>query len=136
MRNAEQGELFDLEKGLARKRDALESVEEARPDALLFARKACVAAAMGRESMTATADDAYRAMVVAGYDIASFGASAGAIFRDGHWRKTGQWCASARASNNGREIRVWRLETFPAWVVEDFKRLREELEVELGIRLT
>jgi hypothetical protein len=67
------------------------------------------ALALGRVDRTATADDVDIALADLKRTHAELGPAAGAIFRDGCWRFTGQWQASNRDSNHGRPVRVWSL---------------------------
>ena len=62
-----------------------------------------------REGRTATADDVDIALADLKRTHAELGNAAGAIFRDGNWRFTGQWQASTRDSNHARPVRVWQL---------------------------
>jgi hypothetical protein len=50
---------------------------------------------------------------LAGYTAADLGKAAGSIFTDGkRWEYTGHRRRSARVSNHGRAIRIWRLKDF------------------------
>ena len=43
------------------------------------------------------------------HQIKTLGPAAGALFKQKHWKFTGDWYPSARKSNHGRMLRIWSL---------------------------
>jgi len=104
---------FNLGLGLQHKLAGMDDAAAARPSPLEIAREAVIIAAQGRPNGTASADDAYRGLLLAGYTAADLGKAAGSIFTDkNRWEYTGRRRRSARVSNHGRAIRIWRLKDF------------------------
>ena len=104
---------FNLGLGLSHKLAGMDDAAAARPSPLEIAREAVIIAAQGRPNGTASADDAYRGLLLAGYTAADLGKAAGSIFTDkNRWEYTGRRRRSARVSNHGRAIRIWRLKDF------------------------
>ena len=104
---------FNLGQALERKAAGMDDAANARRPALEVARQAAIAAASSRPDKTATADDAYRGLLAAGYLAADLGPAAGCLFRGKNWTYTGRRKRSARVSNHGRAVRIWQLVNFP-----------------------
>ena len=104
---------FNLGLGLERKATGMDDAADARRPDLEIAREAAIAAAMSRPDKTATADDAYRGLLAAGYLASDLGPAAGCLFRGKNWTYTGRRKRSARVSNHGRAVRIWQLVNFP-----------------------
>jgi hypothetical protein len=104
---------FNLGQALERKAAGMDDAANARRPALEIARQAAIAAARSRPDNTATADDAYRGLLAAGYLAADLGPAAGCLFRGKNWTYTGRRKRSARVSNHGRALRIWKLVNFP-----------------------
>ncbi len=101
--------VFNLSLGQALRDMGLESAQEARRDALELGRAYCRKAALSRSgSLTATADDAALGFQLAGLPPDLLGNAAGSLFKGSEWEFTGKWVPSARTSNHGRYLRVWR----------------------------
>jgi hypothetical protein len=84
-----------------------ELVVEFTPETL-FTKAQTVAKEIAAVKGTVTSDDVYTALEAAGEDISKLGTSAGNLFRSG-FVFTGTEVRSARPSNRGRKIRVWKL---------------------------
>ena len=104
-------ETFNLNLGIKAMQSGQDDAASARPTVLGVARAAAIAAAQAGNG-TATADDAYRGLIAAGYKAQDLGNAAGALFQKSTWEFTGQFKRSARVSNHGRMNRVWRLKDF------------------------
>lgn len=104
-------ETFDLPEAQVQKEDGMQAAAESekRRLALDCAREAVEDAALGRGSQTATIDDAYEALLRAGFPESILGNAAGSVFRGLKWKWTGQMVPSKRVSNHGRIVRVWRI---------------------------
>ena len=103
---------FNLGLGLSHKLAGMDDAAAARPSALEVARRAVMIAAQGRPTGTASADDAYRGLLLEGFTASDLGKAAGSIFTKKLWEYTGRRRRSARVSNHGRAIRIWRLRDF------------------------
>jgi hypothetical protein len=104
-------ETFNLNLGLLAMQAGQDDAACARPTVLGVARAAAIAAAQAGNG-TATADDAYRGLIAAGYKAQDLGNAAGALFQKTTWEFSGAYKRSARVSNHGRMNRVWRLVDF------------------------
>lgn len=102
---------FDLDWGLYEKTMGMDDAAQAVPTALEVARQAVLEAAR-QGNGTASADDAYKGLLAFGYVAQDLGKAAGSIFAQKKWKYTGRRIRSARVSNHGRAIRVWRLRNF------------------------
>ncbi len=101
-----QHDLFDATESERRKREGMAVAEQNRSELLGLAR--AVARGIANSSGTVHADQVGRVMK-ARYSIDSLGPAAGSLFKGGDWEWTGEFVKSARVTNHGRLLRVWRL---------------------------
>ena len=94
---------FNLEEGLAAKEAILNLLGDVHEDRLEEAR--AVARAFAMRNGVVNADDVQAETGI------SLGPAAGSLFRGTEWQFTGQWVPSARVTNHGRMLRVWRLKS-------------------------
>ena len=101
--------LFDLDLGLALKREGIERASEGRSDALALGRAYAKKVALSRPDRLVSADDVTFAFVRAGLPADLLGPAAGALFKTPEFEFSGKWMPSNRTSNHGRMNRLWRL---------------------------
>ena len=98
--------LFDLDSGLAKRDAGMKLAADKKADLLALAR--VVARDYARKHGEVHADNVGR-ILKAEHGVDSLGAAAGSLFKGQEWVFTGRRCESARATNHGRELKVWRL---------------------------
>jgi len=101
--------LFDWAEGQRRKREGQDQAADNKASLLQFVRDGLENIARGRHDRTVTADDAARYLVANGISDKALGSAAGSLFRGRQWEFTGQWAKSARVTNHGSDLRIWRL---------------------------
>tara|TARA_E500000305_G_scaffold111692_1_gene126814 strand:- start:3945 stop:4256 length:312 start_codon:yes stop_codon:yes gene_type:complete len=99
--------LFDYEKSKIA-RDTGKQLAADNSTLLEKARQIAVEVALMRSDRRCSADDVGVEMQKQGLPV-SLGPAAGSLFRQKHWRFTGDRINSKRVSNHAREIKVWEL---------------------------
>ncbi len=100
------GPLFDSTASQEAKASGMTIAAENQPGALEMAREIALSIATEGDGRC-NADQVGRRMKGLGYE--ETGPWAGSIFKGEQWEFTGERVRSARTSNHGRELKVWRL---------------------------
>ncbi len=96
---------FSATASTSAKEHGMQAAADAKGDALAQARSIARDLALANGGET-DADEVGKVLYARGIVL---GPAAGSLFKGGEWQFTGKRKASARKTNHGREIKVWRL---------------------------
>ena len=92
--------------GAEREREVKDTAK--RREVLLFMRRMARHCALRHPRRWCTADAVFQRICRYGHQASALGRVAGGVFRGREWQPTAYRVRSRRASNHGREIKIWR----------------------------
>ena len=101
---------YDRTESAALKDAGQDAAATGRADLLTRARRLAIDFALSHGGRC-TADDVGRLLRAKGYGgTEAVGPAMGSLFKEKHWRFTGERVRSAKVSNHARELKVWKLD--------------------------